>query len=527
MLTDRSKFIFSRALHILVCFSAGLLLSCSHHPDVNRPGNAYYFNNNGSDASNGSIEQPLKSLQHIPALHLQPGDTLYLAAGQVFSGSIFLDTTVSGTQAAPIVISSYGRGKATIRSGNAAGLTMHKTAHIAVHNLIFEGAGRKSGSITDGIIINESRYISIDSIIVTGFQKAGLLVYSSANIHIKRVHACENGAAGIYVLGKSSKTDCRDILISHCTAENNPGDPANLTNHSGNGILAGLCTNVTIQYSVATNNGWDMPRKGNGPVGIWCYEADSVTIQHCIAYGNKTSPGGGDGGGFDLDGGVTNSVIQYCLSYDNEGAGFGIFQYAGASPWHNNTIRYCISENDGNASSAPAGVLIWNSSDDSTQFRDLDFYNNVVYNTKVAAIGYDPQSAHSGFRFFNNIFVSAEDIIHGKNSGSGFAGNNWYSLQYGFKTAGETSFEKWVETNDTEKLNGEVRGLNTDPLFENPGNARLTNPDSLPWFFHYRLPERSVLRNNGIDLRETFEIETGGKTFNGQTAPARGIGASF
>ncbi len=503
------------------------LLSCSEQRDEKHTGQAYHFNNNGAQDGKGSREQPFNNLQYIATLRLQPGDTLYLAADQAFSGSIFLDSTVSGTRTAPIVITSYGGGKAIIRSGNTTALTLHKTQHVLIKDVQFEGAGRNSGNTTNGIIINESRHIGIDSIKVSGFQKSGLLVYASTHIRIEKVYASDNGTAGIYVLGRSSKKDCRDVLISHCTATNNPGDPTNLTNHSGNGILAGFCTNVTIQYSVATNNGWDMPRQGNGPVGIWCYEADSVTIQYCIAYENKTSPGGKDGGGFDLDGGVTNSVIQYCLSYNNQGAGFGIFQYAGASPWHNNTIRYCISENDGNASSAPAGVLIWNSSDDSTQFRDLDFYNNVVYNTKVAAIGYDPQSAHSGFRFFNNIFVSVEDIIHGKNSGSGFAGNNWYSLQYGFKTAGETSFKKWVETNDTEKLNREVRGLNTDPLFENPGNARLTNPDSLPWFFHYRLPERSVLRNNGIDLRETFEIETGGKTFNGQTAPARGIGASF
>ena len=98
----------------------------------------------------------------------------------------------------------------------------------------------------------------------------------------------------------------------HCTV-NNPGDPTNLTNHSGNGIVVGHCTNVLIDHCMATNNGWDMPRIGNGPVGIWCYEADSVVIQHCLSYRNKTSVGGADGGGFDFDGGVTNSIIQYCL----------------------------------------------------------------------------------------------------------------------------------------------------------------------------------------------------------------------
>ena len=65
----------------------------------------------------------------------------------------------------------------------------------------------------------------------------------------------------------------RNVTIVHCRADDNPGDPTNLTNHSGNGIIAGHCTNVLIDSCSATNNGWDMPRIGNGPVGIWCYEA--------------------------------------------------------------------------------------------------------------------------------------------------------------------------------------------------------------------------------------------------------------
>ena len=171
------------------------------------------------------------------------------------------------------------------------------------------------------------------------------------------MYAADNGAAVSVPVPEWKKKDCSNIRISYCKAENNAGDPTNFTNHSGNGIMVGHCKNVTIEYCTATNNGWDMPRKGNGPVGIWCFEADSVIIQHCISYKNKTSPGSADGGGFDMDGGVTNSIIQYCLSYENEGSAFGIFQYDGAGKWNNNTIRYCISENDGSVSAAHAGCI--------------------------------------------------------------------------------------------------------------------------------------------------------------------------
>ena len=67
---------------------------------------------------------------------------------------------------------------------------------------------------------------------------------------------------------------------------------------------------VLIEYCTATNNGWDMPRTGNGPVGIWAYESDSVLIQRCIAYRNKTQKGAADGGGYNFDGGMTNSIIR-------------------------------------------------------------------------------------------------------------------------------------------------------------------------------------------------------------------------
>ena len=173
----------------------------------------------------------------------------------------------------------------------------------------------------------------------------------------------------------ASKKSNHDIYIGYCRAENNPGDPSNLNNHSGNGIVVSACTKVLIEYCTATNNGWDMPRKGNGPVGIWAFEADSVVIQHCLSYRNKTSVGGADGGGFDLDGGVTHSIVQYCLSYENQGAGYCLFQYLYASPWHDNIFRYNISENDGAVSDAHGGVYIWNSAKlTPDQFYNCRFY---------------------------------------------------------------------------------------------------------------------------------------------------------
>ena len=186
-----------------------------------------------------------------------------------------------------------------------------------------------------------------------------------------------------------------------------------------------------------------MPRIGNGPVGIWAYEADSVIIQHCLSYKNKTSKGGADGGGFDLDGGVTHSIVQYNVSYGNWGSGYCIFQYWGASPWHDNIFRYNISENDGTVSDSQAGLYVWNSSDDEKQFHDCQVYGNIIYNDKVAALCYSEKSESMGLRFLYNVFVGKDSLMKGKDKigDAKYWGNDWWSIDKGFSMNGVKDFE--------------------------------------------------------------------------------------
>ncbi|MEO8110260.1 MAG: right-handed parallel beta-helix repeat-containing protein [Ginsengibacter sp.] len=488
------------------------------------PGRSYYLSTSGNNKNDGSINNPFKSIAYLNTIKLKAGDTIFLKANESFSGSLILDSTKSGIKNKPIVITSYGNGNAIINGGNESAIAIYNSSYANVCNLICEGSGRKNGNTKNGVAISNCGYITLENIAISGFQKAGLLVYSSFEILISSIHAYENGFAGIAVDGDYDKRNSEQILIKNCLAENNPGDPSNLTNHSGNGIIIGSSKNVTIEYCVATNNGWDMPRIGNGPVGIWCYESDSVVIQHCISYKNKTSKGGEDGGGYDLDGGVTNSIIQYCLSYENQGSGFGIFQYAGASDWHDNTIRYCISENDGNVSAAHANIYVWNSSHDSTQFKNLFFYNNTIYNNKGAAISYSIESDHSNFNFYNNIFVAANNLMSGTGDDV-FLANDWWSLKVGFNIKGEQDFHNWALKNNKEQLDGKLIGLNIDPAFKNAGNANLTDADQLNNFDNYKIIRPSLIMIAGIDLDSLFKIQTGEKDFNGLPPDKKYIGA--
>lgn len=473
----------------------------------------YYFSNDGNDANDGSMQYPLKSIKKLNVLALNNGDSVLLKGGETFKGNIIL--TVNKSTSQNFVLASYGNGMAMIDAGNGTAIEINKSSHISLNNIVCKGSGRKNGNAKPGINIIDCDKIKIENIDISGFQKAGLQLYNCSNSNVNNATAHDNGAAGISVDGTyQNKLSSYNIIIKNCNAINNPGDPTNFTNHSGNGIIVGNCTNVLIDHCTATNNGWDMPRIGNGPVGIWCYEADSVIIQHCISYRNKTSKGGEDGGGYDFDGGTTNSIIQYCLSYENAGSAFGIFQYAGASKWENNVVRFCISENDGKVSAAHAGAYVWNSSHDSTHFKNFLFYNNTIYNDSGAAISYSVESDHSNFEYYNNIFVAADTLLRGNYGNDIFIANNWWSLKSKFNVDGNTNFEDWCKMHNKEQLNGVIKGLNINAPFKNAGNANIAGTDVLTAFDNYKIISASPVTQAGIDLRALFNINIGEKDFN-------------
>lgn len=513
-----------KILNILIC---SILFACNKsNANNSSKGRSYYLSISGDDKNDGSAANPIKTIAYLNTINLNPGDTVFFKGAEIFKGNLILDSTKSGVHEKLVVITSYGNGNAIIDAGNGTAVTIYNSSYVNMHNLICKGAGRKDGNTKAGIVITNCNNISIDNIDVSGFQKSGLQIYSCKNVIVNKVYAHDNDAAGIGVEGNfNNKLTTNNIQITYCTAENNPGDPTNLTNHSGNGIIVGHCTNLLIEYCTATNNGWDMPRIGNGPVGIWCYEADSVIIQRCISYQNKTSKGGEDGGGYDLDGGVTNSIIQYCLSYENQGSAFGIFQYAGASAWHNNTIRFCISENDGNVSAAHANAYIWNSSHDSSQFKNLLFYNNTIYNNKGAAISYSVESDHSNFSFYNNIFVAANNLIAGKENTDTFIANDWWSLQQGFNIDGNKNFHDWAIKHNKEQMNREIKGLNVIPVFKNISPVTLTDASQLTGLDKYKIISPSTLLSAGIGLHKLFNIDTGDKDFNGLHEEKNYLGA--
>jgi hypothetical protein len=363
-------------------------------------------------------------------IHFLSGGQILLRGNVIIQGSLVLDS-VMGAAEAPFRINSYGGGRATIESGESHGLKISNSRFVSVSNINLNGAGRKAGNAGSGIELYEVFDASIDSVETNGYLWNGVSVFGGGRISLTHIHAHNNGFSGILVgptdYEMVSQKPVRDIYVAYCLAENNPGCADVTDNHSGNGILLGGVTKALVEYCEARNNGWDMPRYGNGPVGIWAYESDSVIIQHCYSHRNKTSALGKDGGGFDFDGGVTNSVMQYNLSAFNEGAGYGMYQYKNASIWDNNIIRFNISYHDG-IKNGRAGIHIWTDSP-AEPIQNLRAYNNTVV-TRFGH-GVNVEAGHfAGFMFENNLFYlleTAHNFVGGNFTGIRFNQNLFWS----------------------------------------------------------------------------------------------------
>lgn len=347
-------------------------------------------------------------LDALQSIHLKPGDSIVISGNQILKGTIRL-IGIKAKSDKPIVVTSVGEGRAEIYSDEASAVILDDCAHIHINNVVLRGKGRKDGNKGSGIEVNDSHHIEIDSVEASGYLMNGIGVTGGGDIRITQAYVHNNGYNGIEVTNCQNDKSVRNIYIGYCVAENNPGCPVIRDNHSGSGILVGHATNVLIEYCEAMENGWDMPRAGNGPVGIWGYECDSLTIQYCYSHNNKTSAEGLDGGGFDFDGGVTNSLMQYNLSMNNEGAGYGLFQYAGATKWNNNVIRYNISVNDGTKNSH-AGIYVWcDPYNKDIPLCDTRVHDNLIINRKHSIsfnTGYS-----SNLAFVRNKFVLTEEGV--------------------------------------------------------------------------------------------------------------------
>ncbi len=515
----------------ILSFSASLVLVLSILPGRSA---SYYISSSGQDTNSGVAPAVAwKTISRANGQALNPGDQLLFQAGATFSGTIFIGAPEGGTLVNPIVVSSFGAGRATINGGNTNGFYAYNCGGLVVSNLNFVGSGRATNHNSGIEFYNDGGgiaavldFLRVDQVDVSGFGFVGITIesYMGTNAYhdIRVTHADvhDNANAGIQTYAQYSNLHS-NVYIGWCCAWNNPGT-AGASGNTGSGIVLGEVNNAVIERCVAWTNGW----LGDASIGIWCYDSTHVTIQFCESHHNRTA-GLNDGGGFDFDGGTTSSVMQYNYSHDNSGAGYGLYQYLGAAPYSNNIIRFNISENDGRKNSY-AGIQLWNG---SSGIHDMEIYNNTIFVSPapsgVARAVYF-QTTVSNIHFRNNLLVTTGGVslVDAVNTQPGvlFQGNDYWSsggtfaIKWGSKT--HATLDGWRTASGMETLSGNNTGFSVDPQLMNAGGGgTLGDAALLDSLTAYQLKLWSPMREAGLNLIGLFGVNPGTSDFFGNAVP--------
>src|SRR4029077_13027733 len=394
----------------------------------------YYVKTAGNDGANGtSPGTAWKTIGKVNGQTFVPGDTILFNGGDTFTGGLFLQNIASGSSN-PVTFSSYGTGKATISSAaGTVGAYIYRMGGMVISNLNFTGPGVASANKEGVMFYNDAAstvypYIRITDCTMTGFTNGIAIGGGSGSsghndVRIERCDCYANNTNGMLLFAVNNNTHS-NVYIGYCKAYDNPGI-AGQPSPTGSGIQIGKTNGCTVEYCPAYNNGASQTA-GQGPVGIWCYDSNDIIIQNCESYDNKS--GGGDGDGFDIDGGCTNCVIQYCYSHGNKGCGFALFQYAAAAAFDNNIIRYCISERD-----QFCGIALWGANA-SSKINNSQVYNNTVYASLGAALDVF-NSNLTNITVKNNIFLTINGMTlvdHQGTTGLTFTKNNYFNMSGAF-----------------------------------------------------------------------------------------------
>ncbi|MGW5780357.1 right-handed parallel beta-helix repeat-containing protein [Streptomyces sp. NPDC003863] len=478
-----------------------LLLTGCDVPGVYRPARpatggpfTFYVSRDGDDENDGmSPAAAWRTLDHANTVRFQPGDRLRLKGGERFAGSITLDEDEAGSATKPVVIESYGTGRATIAPRGTSGITVRGTAGVEVRNIALVG-DRKSRREGVGIALRNNlpgtrrlSHVRITNVEASGFQN-GISVGAEGearagfgDVRIADVSVHDNLETGLVVYGPAFQAAHpayahSGLRIEGVKAYANLGDPESDQRNTGSGISLGSVLDAKVVGSVAHDNGTRSAADAEeGPEGIWVYDSSRVVLEHNKSYRNRTGSHV-DGGGFGLDNNVSSSVMQYNIAYGNDGPGFLVYSGQPTGAHHDNVVRFNMSWDDARKLPEYGGIVAY-----GTRMKNLDIHHNtVVMRTEglasAAAAGIRPPALRlrdgmAGVRVANNVFATDGGPLIDTQSAYGqstvrLAGNDYYStggwaLEWGVHRY--TSLDGWRVASGQETLDGGPTGLSEDP----------------------------------------------------------------
>jgi Right handed beta helix region len=379
---------------------------------------SFYVSPQGNDDLDGlSPGRAWRTLHPLASVTMRPGDQILLAGGGRFSGTIRLRARDAGNPSAPVIIGSYGAGRATLVASDESGISVYDTAGVEIRNLAIVGG---PGSLTAGGGIKlysdlpgnrKLDHVAISDVEVTGFKNGieigggrGATGFRDVRISDSALHG--NRDAGVTSYGPAfdaaAPSYAHDsVLVSDVQVFDNLGNPDDRRTNTGNGIALGSVRGAVVEGSTAHDNG-ALCDALSGPVGIWAYDSTAVVFQHNVSYRNRTG-GRTDGGGFDFDQNVSASVMQYNLSYQNDGAGFFLFSDRPNRAQTGNVIRFNISSDDTRKSEDYGAFEV------AGPIYDAQIYHNTVVlgpNDAVHPPTLLVRGKPSGLALRNNVFIA-------------------------------------------------------------------------------------------------------------------------
>jgi hypothetical protein len=460
-------------------------------------GTTYYVSSTGNDSNSGTSKSSAwKTINKVNSFVFKAGDgVLFQGGGPSFTGSIVLNgTNVPGSSSTKgLVISSYDNGPATLTANaGSPGIEIDDAVSgITISNLILRGntAGSGPGINLNGTgtnfqITNNDIGGFFTKTSTWGFAEISLNG-SPSNIYI--------GSNVIHGLNGPSSPDNQGIGgngggIKNVTVEKNlVYDIGGLTNGNGggegNGMVLIRVTGALVQLNVVYNIAGNVNTCGGG-CAIWTYQSDNVVFQFNEAYHVRpiSFTAGCDWDGFDLDGGVTNSTMQYNYSHDNFGGGFvGYIQ----APWSGNTWRYNVSVNNGTWGSSQFGELAMGGPTDASG--PWQAYNNTLITTNNSSSAQNPivasYSTLASGTFLNNIMEYNQPFneivnLNGASQAMTMANNDYFTTLVPSSSIASTltfnavgSLQSWISGGQGDKSTHFV-----DPMAVVPASAKTAAP---------------------------------------------------
>lgn len=304
----------------------------------------YFVKATGNNAQNGlSDATAWKTIAKVNAMSFAPGDAVQFRGGDTFTGTLALNgSNDTGSWTNPITIQSYGTGRALISNAKARCMTLTNIGHVHVTNINCSGVNFSTNGAHGIMVWNDAGLVEdleFSDMDVGQFGYQGIYVgtgtYASAYNSLKfmRMRVHDNLYDGIGFAPQGNQLSAfRNLYLGNVEADHNRG----FGDGTGNGVEIYGAENLLVENSQFHDNGGFNNNSGN--YGIYVQNTSHCTMRWNEAYNQKTSQW--DGGGFDLDGGTVDCILEHNYSHDNDGPGYSLIEVAGSpQTWGYNILR--------------------------------------------------------------------------------------------------------------------------------------------------------------------------------------------